>query len=455
MTRLDERLTEALATMAEEAPRPDGLLEAARSRHRRRRRAQVGVAAVAALAVAVPVGLVGFGRDGTSEPEPLGPYRYGQHQKISSAVPVAQAHGFRTLDYGVPSHSPLLQMANGDKLAPIGEYVDIDAEGRLTAMRVQGPHVRVSYQLVPGAGLAAQELASPVGHSIERGIWAPSFTPDGRLLWSRWNGQWIHQWLTDDHGGDAREVTPSETAVHVPPGVVGQPWRGLWVDGGRVWFSAVTKVQGSGDDPLQWISLFSYDPAHPDQVQREAASDVAAIQVANGEAVWIDRSTTRVFAEDLATQQVREVPLSLDPGCRLEPMKWLSQGGQSSAVVTNGSLVATTEFCGDWRTTREVVTDLSGRRVTEIDPGPGHQVYDVELTDQTMSFMAQGPEPVVHQATYLDDLGTGQLIDLGAWNHDMGSMQVAPTIAGRYVVWYADGEGHVGRLDPSPDEVQR
>jgi hypothetical protein len=222
----------------------------------------------------------------------------------------------------------------------------------------------------------------------------------------------------------------------------------VWVMGGRVWFSAVTKVDGPAENQTQWVSLYSYDPAHPQELRRETPTDASAIAVAGGEAVWIDESDTKVFAEDLASQDVHEVAVPLDDGCRLVPPVHVTSPPME-AIATNGSVVALTEYCPDIRSTRELVIDLSGRLVTEFDPGRGNQIYYVVLSEQTIAFVAQngegggsGDDGDGH-TTYLDDLGTGELLDLGNQvpNYDTGVR-----VAGRYVLWYAGPAGHVGKL---------
>jgi hypothetical protein len=454
VTKLEERLTHVLATRSADAPPADGLAQAARSRQLRRRRAQLGGAVVALVAVLVPAGVIGhlLTRHDPSEPEPLGPpgpYTYGQHQNLSDAVPAAQAPGFKILDYGVPSHSPEIPLSSGEILGETPEYLDVDANGRLTAMRLHGPTPTVSYQLVPGPGRPAHEIPDPVGGSVERGIWWPMFTPDSRLLWSNGPSRGLHDplWISDADGGDSQPIVPPQTEV--PANAVNAAYRGnLWVEGGRVWFSAVTKVDGPDDDQTQWVSLYSYDPADPQQVRRETPADASAIDVASGEAVWIDEGDTKVFAEDLTSHEVHQVPVPLDDGCRLVPTLNVSSPG-SEAIVTNGSLIAVTELCPDWRTSRVIVTDLSGRLVTDIDPGRGNQIYDVVLSEQTIAFVAQrgegggsGDDGDGH-TTYLDDLGTGELVDLG---NQVPNFDTGVQVAGRYVLWYAGPAGHVGRL---------
>jgi hypothetical protein len=339
-------------------------------------------------------------------------------------------------------------MSNGETLAPTQEYYDIDARGRLTAARLRGPTPRVTYLLVPGPGRPAHQIADPVGGSIERGIWWPMFTSDGRLLWSNGLSRGLHDplWISDADGGDPELIVPPKTDV--PPNAVNAPYRGhAWLDGGRVWFSAVTKVDGPADDQTQWVSLFSYDPANPQQLRRETPTDAGAIDVAAGEAVWIDEGDTKVFAENLASHDVHQVPVPLDDGCRLVPPVDIT-GPSSEAIVTNGSLIALTAYCPDSRTTREVVTDLSGRLVTEFDAGRGNQVYDVVISDQTIAFVVQhdggdSSGGADGHATYLDDLGTGELLDLGP---QVPGFDIPPQVAGRYVLWYAGPAGHVGRL---------
>jgi hypothetical protein len=447
VTNLEQRLTQVLAVKSADAPPADGLAEAVRSRHLRRRRSQLGGAAVALMAVLVPAGVIGHGltHNDPSQPEPLGSYKYGQHRATSDAVPAAQAPGFHTLDYGVPSHSPTLGGNGESRLAPIGEYLDIDARGRLAAMRVHLPSPAgpsATYQLVPGPHRPVRQVPAPVSDTMQFGLWAPSFTSDGRLLWStQTGGPWIDDRLTDLAGGNVQQIVPALANVPVPSTVAGHPWRGVWIDGGRVWFSAVTKVDSASDDQAQWVSLFSFDPAHPEQLRREAATDVTTIDVASGEAVWIDGTDTKVFAEDLATHDVHQVPVPFDAGCRLVPTSDFTGGSFAEAIVTNGSLVALTEFCPDWRTSREVVTDLSGRLVTDIDAGSGHQIYDVALSDQTITFIVQGPTGL--HDNYLGDLVSGEMVALGS---QKPGMELSPHVAGRYVLWYAGPGGHVGRL---------
>ncbi len=392
-------------------------------------------------------------RAAPSQPEPLGPYKYGQHQKISEAVPAAQAPGFRTLDYGVPSHSPELPLANGGTQGPTQEYFDIDARGRLTTMRLHGPAPTATYRLVPGPGRPARPISDPVGGAQ----WWPMFTSDGGLLWSVDQSRGLHspRWITGIDGSDPKLIDPPKTDVPANANA-DAPYRGnAWIDGGRVWFSAVTKADGPTDNQTQWVSLYSYDPdsydpdsydpAHPQQVRREAPTDASAIDVAAGEAVWIDEGDSKVFAENLASQEVRQVSVPLDDGCRLVPPADVT-APSSEGIVTNGSLIAITEFCPDASTSRVVVTDLSGRVVTDVDAGRGNQIYNVVMSDQTMAFVVQQGQDNGRgdgHTTYLDDLGSGELVDLG---YQVPNFDIPPQVAGRYVLWYAGPAGHVGRL---------
>src|SRR5262249_46929041 len=157
-------------------------------------------------------------------------------------------------------------------------------------------------------------------------------------------------------------------------------------------------------------------------------------------------SDTQVFAEDLASHDVHRVSVPLDDGCRLVPPVDVSSPSLD-AIVTNGSLIGLTEFCPDMRTTRELAVDLSGRLVTEFDPASGNQIYSAVLSAQTIAFIAQHGEGTGTgadaNATYLDDLGTGELVALGG---QVPSFGFAPRVAGRYVLWYSGPAGHVGRL---------
>jgi hypothetical protein len=136
------------------------------------------------------------------------------------------------------------------------------------------------------------------------------------------------------------------------------------------------------------------------------------------------------------------VAVPFGSGCRLVPNDDLADGATPDAIVTNGSVVALMEYCPDIRSTRELVTDLSGRLVTEFDPGKGSGIYMTVLSDQTIAFIVQG-RGGDESRTYLDDLGTAELVDLG---RQTPSFYNWPQVAGRYVMWYAGTAGHVGRL---------
>ena len=85
--------------------------------------------------------------------------------------------------------------------------------------------------------------------------------------------------------------------------------------------------------------------------------------------VWVDATGTQVFVEDLETGDQHQVPVPLDDGCRLPPVKSYFQELEKQ-VQTNGSLVAVAEMCGHGAdaSAHIVVSDLSGRLVTEVDP---------------------------------------------------------------------------------------
>jgi hypothetical protein len=72
---------------------------------------------------------------------------------------------------------------------------------------------------------------------------------------------------------------------------------------------------------------------------------------------------------------------------------------------------------------------ISGRLVSDISAG-GRQIDDVALSDQTIAFIdhwSTGPPD-----SYLDDLGAGELIDLG---HEKPDYDFPPRVAGCSVIW--------------------
>lgn len=403
-------------------------------RHRRRTTTFAGGLAV----VLVTAGVLGYGvtRGHDTTPEPAAPYVHGLHQRLSDATPSSSTSGFRTLRYDAPSVLP-----GRGHFGAQGEYVDVDAQGRLIAVTItrHGFSPEVDYGIVDGPGATPRPVSAPA--ATAGGSWQISFTGDGRLLWTpeitgRLDSHGDVK-VSDLDGSDLRSLSADTEGIPVDTRVGFGEVRQVWVEGDRAFFSMVTKDNRSLRNPVEWESLFSFDIAHPDSLRPEEPRAALQIDVSNGEAAWVDATGTKVYAEDLSSGDTHVVPVPLGQGCRIPPAKSFFQG--SLAIVrTNGDLVALTESCGP--SLRVVVTDLSGRLVTEVDPGPNGALYGMALGARVLTFGS------VHGATrwYADDLTTGTLVGLGRGNYqDVKNM---PGSAGRYVLWYDTKGGHVGEL---------
>jgi hypothetical protein len=243
--------------------------------------------------------------------------------------------------------------------------------------------------------------------------------------------------VSDLDGSDVRALKADVEGIPVHTlagfGVVRQ----LWVEGDRVFFSVATKDNGTIKNPVEWDSLFSIDIDRPGHITTEEPRKALQIDVSNGEAVWVDATGTKIYAEDLSSGDTRVVPVPLADGCRIPPATSFFQG-QLPLIRTNGALVALTEDCGS--ASRVVVTDLSGRLVTEVEPGPKGALYGMALGARTLTFgSVNGPT-----RWYADDLTTGTLVALGRGNYQ--DVRDLPSTAGRYVLWYDSTGGHVGEF---------
>jgi hypothetical protein len=411
----------------------------AAQRQRRRTTSLVGGLAV----VLVAAGVVGYGvtRGHATTPQPAVSYRYGQHQTLSDAVPSSDAPDFRTLDYDAPSVLP-----GKGHYAAEGEYAGVDAQGRLIALTVKrhGFYPEVSYRIVDGPGVTPRAVSAPPAQQAGPGgsrPWQLSFTGDDRLLWQPSGSSQLDNEgdvkLSDLDGSDVRSLTADTEKIPVHTlaglGVV----RRLWIDGDRAFFSIATRDNGSLKHPVEWDSLYSFDIDHPADLKPEEARKALQVDVSNGEAVWVDATGTKIYAEDLSSGDSHVVPVPLVDGCRIPSATSFFQGEQP-LIRTNGDLVALTETCG--KVMRVVVTDLSGRLVTDVDPGPKGALYGMALGARTLTFGS------VNGATrwYADDLTTGTLVGLGRGNYqDVNNL---PSSAGDYVLWYDSTGGHVGEF---------
>ena len=433
---LSELMESAVSSAPAEKHHAGDITRAAERVQRRRTR---GVAGAVVLAVVVVAGAVGFGatRHHATSPEPVGPWKYGQHHTLSDAVASDSAPWFETYDYPAPSVLP----GRGDH-APIPQYLDVDAEGRLAATRVtrtgaDQTHITATYQVVDGPKGPVHQVAAPPTDG--GGVWEVSYTGHDQLMWGSPYGFVITTWITDLVGDHALVIDRKMDDVPGGKTVGGHPVVATWYEDGRMWFTAVTKDNFPGS--LQWVSLYSFDPAHPAVLRAEKPHNALAIDVEGGEAVWLDGSA--VHAEELATGNERTVPVPMDSGCHIPSADQFAGVGVPAYLSTDGNLVSVVEQCQ--RSWRLVVTDLAGRVVADVDSGTDDYVVRPTLTGDLVVFggggYVKGAGPT---RSYALDLRSGRFVVLGGPQRN--GLNRVVTGAGRYVLWYDRSGGHVGKL---------
>ena len=430
---MPRELTDLMESAVAAAP-PEKYLagDITRAAERHQRRRTTFVAAAAALAVIV-TGAVGYGatRHQESTPEPIGPWKYGQHHTLSDAVVPDSVPWFKTYHYPAPS---VLQ-GRGD-LAPVPQYLDVDAQGRLAAMRVKRTGadrqtLTATYQVVDGPHGPVHQVPAPSSGDAG-GVWDVSYTGVDQLMWSS-------AWITDLEGGKALPIYRNMSDVPGGKTVGGHPVVATWFEDGRVWFTAVTKDNFPGS--LQWVSLFSFDPAHPQVLRAEKPHDALAIDVGGGTAVWLDGTTVR--AEELATGNLRTVPVPIDAGCQVPSADQLAGVQVPAFLSTDGDLVSLVEQCQ--RSWHLVVTDLEGRVVVDVDSGTDDYVIRPTLTGDLVVFAGGGyVKGAGPTRSYALDFRSGRFVALGDRQRIGLSLVVAG--AGRFVLWYDQDGGHVGKL---------
>jgi len=244
--------------------------------------------------------------------------------------------------------------------------------------------------------------------------------------------------LTDAQGQHRVVVTNDLSGVsgQTPDGT--HPVRSIWYEDGRVWFSAVTRENSAtATRPRQWVSLFSVDPADPSVLRAEKPAHAVEIALGGGEAVWLDGSTVR--AVDLSTGVESTVPVPMDPGCELPIPSAFVDGNFPARLTTNGHLVSLLEVCPS--SNHLVVTDLDGRLVTDItSTSPGY-LQQIRMSGDLLTFEGDLSDGSI--VPYVDDLATRQLVRLGTSRQQLVG---APRANGRYVLWYDDKGGHVGKM---------
>jgi hypothetical protein len=157
--------------------------------------------------------------------------------------------------------------------------------------------------------------------------------------------------------------------------------------------------------------------------------------LAGGEAVWLDGTTVR--AADLSTGAQRTVPVPGGSGCQVPPASAYIQGNFPGTIATNGRLIALVQNCSGF--SRLLVFDLDGQLVRNIESSHPGYITNAAFAGNLLTFQGQSSTT----AAYVDDLDTGELVQLGPGAQ---RLPTAPKAAGRYLLWYDAKGAHVGHL---------
>lgn len=402
-----------------------------RAQRAQRRRTQGIVAGLAVVALAA--GGIGYGTTrarGDRVEQPASPYQTGVHQSLARAVAADTAPGLTMLDYGVPSYADL-----GKGLLPAPRYADVDASGRLF---VQDPTSgSTTYELFSSPSGPPAAVTPPALGIPSTWLAHVSFTGAGGLAWQSPDTGTLNYALTDLQGGHTVPVRNDLSGIPGRAHGGGHPARDVWYADGRVWFTAVTSgTKSTAPRAREYVSLFSIDPAQPSVVRAEKAMHALQMDVAGGEAVWLDGST--VHALDLSTGEQRTVPVPGGAACAVAPASAYIQGNLPGTVATNGRLVSLVQSCSGYQ--RLLVFDLDGRLVKDIESFHPGYVTDAGFSGELLTFQGQS---AAGTTAFADDLTTGELVALGTGTQPPPT---APRAAGHYVLWYDDKGAHVARL---------
>lgn len=387
------------------------------ARHQRRR--TTFVAGAAALAViAVGGGAFGLTRGQDSTPEPAAPYKYGQELDAKDAVAATSVRGFRVLPWTQPS----VQNLSSGIVLP--NYTGVDASGRLIVQTYGGTNVAElrTIRLYDAPGQPAAPLRTPVSTGKNPQPWVPSFTGDGRLLWTtNATDQRPTVHVTDLSGG-ADVTAPGGRST------VGQT--SDWVTGDSVWYAVsrtvtTRAVESSG---LYTKSLSGGTPAHL------VAKNVVAADVSDGRAAWVT-TDGRLHVAHADGSGVRDVPVPLDAGCAVTPGPYASD---SQPVAVMRGVVALRERCGKGGD-QLLAFDMSGRLLVHVK---GLEVGTLSMSGTSLAF--DGTDAQQFEENFVYDLRTGTLASLGQFQGRV--YPGSPQVAGRYVLWYDGAGGHVGEF---------
>jgi hypothetical protein len=296
-----------------------------------------------------------------------------------------------------------------------------------------------THQLVDGAGAAPTAVAAPPISFPPASYPRVTFTGAGGLAWLSPETGTLEYALTDAEGTHAVLVRNDLTGIPGQTQHLGHPVRDVWYDGGRVWFTALTGETAPTDpNGREYLSLFSVDPAQPAVVRAEKPTHALQLDLAGGEAVWLDGTT--VHAANLSTGVAHTVPVPGPRGsrCQVPLASAYAQGSFPGTIATNGHFVSLVQSCPGYN--RLLVFDLAGRPLRDIESRHPGYLGEAAFSGNLLTFEGTS---VAGTTAYADDLDTGELIALGPAAQ---RAPPAPRVAGRYVLWYDDTGAHVARL---------
>lgn len=395
-------------------------------RHQRRR--TTGMAGLAALAVVVAGGLgYGLTRNHEVSPQPAERFKLDQTVGVSQVVPASSLPGYALQPWTIPS----VQRFGSGTTPIIGTYHSIDSAGRLLVVDsphgnpLQGP---LRARLFDTPGGAAQPLQAPASSETTGGVtnsWLPEFYGADHLLWRpsaglRGSQNGFH--ITDLQGGHD-EFVPATFRVgnaKIFANADDVTGRSMWIP------VPVQSVSKSG----QTVSDDIYRATFSGTVTK-VATGVSALDVGPGMAGWVN-THGQVFVQSDAGAAPRQVPVPLDPGCRMLPTSRLQSPG---FFAVTSSAVAISELCGSGERATEplLAFDLSGRLLARITGG---LAFNLSFAGNTLLFEA-------NESLLRYDLVTGTLSRLNPPKPSRSLEQAQG--AGSFVLWYADG-GHVARI---------
>jgi hypothetical protein len=442
---MPRNLTDLMETaVASAPPEPHQANDITRLAQRHQRRRTTFVAAGAALAVvAVAGGAVGVTRGGhDASPEPAAPYQYGQVVSPSDAVPATSVPGFHEIQYALKAVDGQPQTRQMDQQGipnpPYAEYTDVDAEGRLIVERREaGETSPVVTEVLAGPSASTSSAQVPPPPTTDNTVpitWLARFVGDGRLMWVpsapvvKQGDVGIH--VTDLTGAHDRPLVLD----HSRPGPPAGGSLDVWVSGDRLWFVNPESSKTDLTAPPTY-ALYSTPLDDPAKVTLVADHTAGAV-VSGGTVGWVTPDG-RGFLGSTDGGAVSSFELPLDEGCTVYP--W---GGEFDQVAVTDGLLAFAEQCGtgDSMAVEAVVVDASGRVILHVR---SQSAAYFAMGDGVFVFAGSDPSAPKAFGTYHADLRTGVFSQLGG---DLSSVDRAPVVAGRFVLWHDSDSFHVGEF---------